>query len=194
MFGSGHRYNDECGEALGAWAHDLGVDRAPVVAWAQGARVVVDATAGGIIAPASMFLVAVPPPADVPDPYSGPLWRDYPRYIRAIVRLMTAGPTSPEREAWLTDLMSSTSIAAAGGSHAQAWAPELDLRLPPGTVAVLGGQDRIGDTAPSADLLGSWGAQVEVWPDVGHLPFIEQPDRFHERVVSWLTDIERNQT
>ncbi len=192
MRGSGHGYNDECAEALAAWAQDLGVSSAPVVAWAQGARVVIDAAARGLIDPASMLLVAVPPPADVPDPYSGPLWRDYPRYIRAIVRMMTADPASPEREEWLTDLMSSASIAAAGGSHAQPWEPAEDLRLPRGTVAVLGGQDRIGSTEPAAALLASWGAAVEVWPDVGHLPFIEQANRFQERTLAWLTDIERN--
>lgn len=191
MRGSGHRFNDECAEALVEWAHAVGVPRAPIVAWAQGARVVIDATARNLIAPASMLLVAVPPPADVPDPYSGPLWRDHARYIRTIVRMMTADPTSPEREAWLTDLMTSASIAAAGGAHAQPWEPAEDVRLPAGSVAILGGQDRIGSTEPAAALLSAWGAHVEVWPDVGHLPFIEQADRFQERTLAWLTDIER---
>jgi len=60
------------------------------------------------------------------------------------------------------------------------------LRQP--TLVVAGGDDRLTPRA-HADALAKAipGAELEVIPGAGHLPYLESPDRFDERVLAFLT-------
>lgn len=176
---------------FGEWCEQMGLTRSAMIAWAWGARVLIDAIAQGRISPRSVMLVSIPPIEPVPSPFEGPLARDWPRYVRVIVRLMTARPVSPEMETWLTMIMSETSIAAAGAVHASGWtAPNRGFRLPQDSAAVFGSQDRIGSAESGSAMVKEWGVErLIVMDDVGHVPFIEARDEFGSLLFDWLGKI-----
>lgn len=179
--------------AFARWYRQIGDGTAPIVTWAWGGQLALDAMAIDEIQPASLMLVSLPPPQALPDPYMGPLWRDWPRYCRSIARLMTVAPISPEREAWLAGMMADASPVAAAGMNREEWvAPGGEFRVPPGTRAVLGAADPIGDMRHTAELVGSWGSDI-VWLDgCGHVPFLESSEEFNDVLLTWLSDMERN--
>ena len=181
--------HDVAVEAFCAWSERAGLEEAPIFAWAWGASVAVDAVASGRIRPRSMLLVAAAVAELGPSPYVGPTSRDWPRYVRSIVRMMVADVISPETEDWLAAMMRATSLAAAAGVNMKQWDPPgPEFRLPPDTVLVHGGNDRI--SSGGADLVRPWGChEVVAVGTAGHTPFIEAKSQFHEVFASWLERI-----
>jgi pimeloyl-ACP methyl ester carboxylesterase len=173
--------------AFVAWCEELEVHRAPMVAWAWGSQILVHAMSSGRLEPASVLLVSHVAAPEAPDPYSGPLAKDWPRYARSIARLLSASPVSVDTEMWLSSIMFSSSIAAAGDVHAhQPPAPGAEFALPRGSRVILGERDRIADPTAAAKQVRGWGGEVVLMEDVGHLPFLEKPDAFERELLSWL--------
>jgi len=182
-------------ESLARWTEAEDLRAAPMVGWAWGARLLVEAVETGLIDPSRLFLINLPSPGAVPDPYSGPLWRDWPRYLGTIVRLMSDAPLSSDAERWLTSQMTVTSIAAAGGVHAAEWlGPSPSLPFPPGSVALFGERDRIVDVRRSAAMAEANGATVVTIPDAGHTPHIERPAEFDAVFGTWLATLREEGT
>jgi pimeloyl-ACP methyl ester carboxylesterase len=177
-------------DAFCEWSERNGLEEAPVCAWAWGASVAIDAVATGRIRPRSMLLVAAAVAKLGPSPYVGPTSRDWPRYVRSIVRMMVADVISPETEQWLAKIMRASSLAAAAGVNMKQWEPPgADFRLPQDTVLVHGGNDRISNGG--AELVRRWGCEdVVAVGTAGHTPFIEAKKEFHDVFSAWLNKIE----
>lgn len=186
-------YISDARRAFVRWHREVGDGNAPIVSWAWGGQLVVDALANQEIEPAALMLISLPPPQPLPDPYTGPLWRDWPRYCRSIARLMTAQPISLEREEWLAGMMTETSPVAAAAMNRREWQPPgKDFRLPANTLAVLGAADPIGDMRHTAKLVETWGSDVAWFAACGHIPFLERSDEFAETLRSWLATLEQD--
>lgn len=171
------------------WCASRDVLTAPMVAWAWGSQVLIAAMSRGWVAPESVFLVCHVVDPSTPDPYEGPLARDWARYSRSIARMLTAAPLSPEKERWLSRLMFSTSVAAAGGVHAAQLPPPADgLVLPPHSVGLIGLQDPIVDADAVRCCLGDWGAKVVEMSECGHVPFLERPSDFQDVLEAWMVE------
>lgn len=183
-------YHEIAVDSFCEWAERHEFQRAPLVAWAWGTWVAVDAIAAGRIQPRSTLLISLAPSAQVPLPYGGPISRDWPRYVRSIVRMMLAEVVSPETEQWLAGIMTSTSLAAAAGVHLANWSPPgTGFTLPPDSLVMLGGNDRIQPGDDGANLAEGWGAEVCRVPRAGHTPFIEDRRTFGAIFDDWLSRI-----
>ena len=184
-------YHSHAVDSFCSWSEDQGLIDAPILSWAWGTWVAIDAVASGRVQPRSMMLISFAPGADSPVPYDGPVARDWPRYAHTIVRMMVGAVISPETEDWLSTIMRETSPAAAAGVHLAAWrAPDATFRLPLDSVVVLGENDRIQPGRDGATVAEAWGVNtVTSIAGSGHTAFIEERTRFDDVWRAWLADI-----
>lgn len=183
-------YHATAVEAFGAWCSDNRVSELPMVAWAWGSQVLVDAVAQGLVSPRSVALVSFAAPFQTPATYAA-VMRDWPRFARKLVGMMTAQPLSADMHDWLVSSMCSTSLIAVAGVQSVSWeppAPELDL--PPNSVAITGAGDRLTPASTALPLLDAWGVTTTVLDGVGHMPFVEDRTRFEDWLMQWIETVD----
>jgi pimeloyl-ACP methyl ester carboxylesterase len=80
--------------------------------------------------------------------------------------------------------------AAVAAVQAKRWQPPgPDFRLPPGSVAVVGADDKLLPPRNGAALLDAWDVPLRLIPGAGHIPFVERPGEFDRALKDWLTAI-----
>jgi len=179
-------FHDLAVTSFAGWCRQHDLAGAPMVAWAWGSQVLVDAVARDLVAPRSVALVSFAAPFQTPDSY-GAVLRDWPAYARALVRMMTAKPMSAAMESWLAGAMAASAIPAIAGVQRVAWVPpDHRFRLPPDSIAILGAADRLNPARLAVPLLESWGVSATIMDDVGHVPFVEDRAGFDAVISDWL--------
>jgi non-heme chloroperoxidase len=105
------------------------------------------------------------------------LVRDFPRYARTVVRTFAFAPVSEDTEAWLFNMALSLPVDVVAATLLD----EIDEppAVPPGAVLIHGTHDQV---VPFEERLRGDGPE-HVFERSGHMPFIEERDRF-EAVVS----------
>ncbi len=95
---------------------------------------------------------------------------------------------------WTTREQTHASLGAVSLAAAMAWFTDIpndaaaQIRAMPSTrTLVIGGdRDLLTGAQPVRDYAAALRADLEVLPDCGHYPWIEQPAGFRERLSSWL--------
>jgi len=176
---------DAYADALTLTMDALGVDRAALVGHSLGAAVVerVALAAPGRVS--GLMLVDGAPPEGLPRPeehyalLSGFVGdRDG---LAAALAPLTGSGTPPYWEALLDDAVAMAAPAFEGNARALGTstlaAPPADFAVP--VVVLHGGMDPLIDPDMAMATARHWpDAHLETWPDVGHSPQIEAPDRF----------------
>jgi len=99
----------------------------------------------------------------------------YARPVLRQLKAVDAGQThDPRRMGWGLDLLRSTDLREQLADFPRSISPSIHI--------LHGSNDRVVPVGAGKYIAGATGSEIEVWDDIGHVPFLSQPGRF----ADWL--------